>query len=322
MTVRYYHRDQTGAPTYSFGYTVDIGFTAFKAILKACLVNGYGAYPAAGWELIAEETNCIVFRNGTHSGYLGFSIQGENSSCRVFLLNSFTGIVSGVPTGAGRKTGTAAGETTPQRFNLLYMAARDTNHSWSIFADEKTFLLSVCNDNQAAVKDLYTNSLSGAFYAGEDTSGNFIAMGGANISTSSANPGIFDSRGMTVLKDPVTGLLVDTGSISVHCPALDWNLAYDGARRIPLLPEISLTRTVWAKLGGPVAGYLRGIAQHPAFPQAYPGYIGDALGVSGLTCRNANSTSAPLGDSNVYLLPAPTSAASCGRFHTNNPAFW
>ncbi|MDG9928254.1 MULTISPECIES: hypothetical protein [unclassified Pseudomonas] len=322
MTVRYYHRDQTGAPSYTIGTsTIAVGWAAFKAIVKACLVSGYGAYPAAGWELIAEETNCLVLRNGPHSGYIGFSVQGENQSMRIFLLNSFTGIVSGVPTGAGRKTGTATGETVPHRWNLLYGAAQNANHSWSIFADEKTFLLQMCNDNSGTVTSLTGTTQSNCLYAGEDTAGNFIAMGGQNASSPSSSTGPFDSNGMTVLKDPVTGLLVDTGSISVHCP-LDWNLSYELGRRLPLLPEINLTRTVWAKLGGPAAGYLRGIAQHPAFVRIYPGYIGEALGVPGLNSRNVNSTPIHLGDSNLYLLTAAGSGSSYGRFHTNNPAFW
>lgn len=322
MTVRYYHRDQTGAPAYTIGASVANGFAALKAILKACLVSGYGAYPAAGWELIAEEANCIVFRNGSHSGYLGLSVQGETQAARVFLLNSFTGIVSGVPTGAGKKTGVAAGETVPQRWGLLYLAAQTNNHSWSVLADEKTFLLHVASDAPTLATSLTSTTQSNCLYAGEDTAGNFISMGGTNTASGSLSSGGFSSAGMTVLKDPVTGLLVDTGSISVHCPGLDFTLAADPALRIPALPEISLTRTVWAKLGGPAAGYLRGIAQHPAFSRALAGYIGDALGAPGLTCRNVNSTTMPLGDSNLYLLTAAGTGANTSRLHTNNPAFW
>lgn len=71
---RIYHRDQAGAPELTYSTSAQDGFNAFKAILKACLVNGYGAVPAAGWELINEGTGFLVLRNGFQSGrHLGSS---------------------------------------------------------------------------------------------------------------------------------------------------------------------------------------------------------------------------------------------------------
>ena len=137
-----YHRDQAGAPALVYNTTsgANAHFTALKTILKACLVTGYGSQAAAGWALIAEGTNYIVLRNGTHSGYVCLSwVTG--GAVRVWLAETFTGMSGDVMTGAGLKTGTAANNATPQAIGASYVAYSDAATAWKLVADSKTFVI-------------------------------------------------------------------------------------------------------------------------------------------------------------------------------------
>lgn len=63
MTVTYYNYTDTGAPQLTGGNTSVRG--DLIAVLKACLVDGYGSKTAAGWTLPFEDAvnNIAVFRN-------------------------------------------------------------------------------------------------------------------------------------------------------------------------------------------------------------------------------------------------------------------
>lgn len=68
LPVTVYRSDDAGAPL------LDGRPSSFIAVLKACLVDGYGAKPALGWTVPFEDTATqkAVFRNSTTEGSGGF----------------------------------------------------------------------------------------------------------------------------------------------------------------------------------------------------------------------------------------------------------
>lgn len=61
MGVTVYRFDDAGAPTLS------AAAGALISVLDACLVNGYGAKPAAGWTKAFSDTNQAAYRQGAGS---------------------------------------------------------------------------------------------------------------------------------------------------------------------------------------------------------------------------------------------------------------
>ncbi|BBP81173.1 hypothetical protein PHLH8_08150 [Pseudomonas sp. Pc102] len=52
MTLRIYRSTDTGAPTR--GALTGLPVNMLRQILRACLVDGYGTQPSAGWSLVDE----------------------------------------------------------------------------------------------------------------------------------------------------------------------------------------------------------------------------------------------------------------------------
>ena len=99
-----YLSDDAALPALSFSPTVGLyRFTNFKLILKACLVNGYGAKAAAGWTLIDEGDLFIVLRNSTGK-YVTFVCYYQLSAsyinhycyCRIYLHATYSGMSGGM----------------------------------------------------------------------------------------------------------------------------------------------------------------------------------------------------------------------------------
>lgn len=316
---RVYHRDQAGAPSLTAGTTSGLGFAAFKEVLKACLIYGYGSQPAAGWELVFESTDRLALRNGTHTGYVGF----YHSADRIWLSVSetFTGFASSLISGDGVKSGTAASNATSHRLYPRYLVYGANAYAWSVIADAKTFVLNWQNGGsftsaiELITADSGTQSL--ALYVGEDSAGNFIAVGGENTTNSSSNVGYFDYQGFTPLRDPSTGLLVGSGALVVATPGLE--NAPPVNSKVSALAQAPLSRALWVA-GGVQGGYLRGVVLCPVIARLYPSHAAQSLGFSGaLTSRNAN-TSLALGDAYSYFV-SPGYYSST-RLITDNPEFW
>lgn len=331
---RVYHRDQPGAP--AFPYAQQAGnvaqFIYLKTILKACLVAGYQGAPAAGWSLEAEGDRFVVLRNGTKSGYVCLSWAG--GIVTVYLAATFTGMNGDVMTGDGLKSGVRSGLTGAQRLNLYYNLGYRDSASWRLIADEKTFLLGVHGQfTQTPVELTAAPNQSCGFelYVGEDSEGNFLSVGGASgsfsTSTSScfcADSGSGNSGGITVLRDPSTGLLVDTAAIDVSTPGYIFNLSVSGSSAessIVKLGEVSLSRFVWTGKGVP-GGNLRGVAGCPAlYLRSFASYAAQCLGRSTPMTTRQIAEPLDLGDGNLYFVRN-------GYYYTpfflvtDNPEFW
>lgn len=321
-----YHRDQAGAPvpTYNNSQAGAHNFAAFKLLLIACLVTGYGSKPAAGWELISEGANYLVLRNGTHSGYVCLSFTGSYTVV-VYLAETYAGVVSNVMTGDGLKTGTASNNAVPQRVNLMWLFGYSAFSTWFLVADAATFifvgggvnsLLEASNDANAYVWR--------SLYVGEDTAENFIAVGGFNLASDAAGAAnYFGSNGFTALKNPDTGLLVGAGSISPVIPSLDVASNQNSWRTTAILALdlVPLSPVSWGLSGSTYAGKLRGVIQSAPLVCVAPSKAVQSIGFSGpLTVRNLN-TPINLGDGNTYFMGVAYSASATFMV-TDNPVFW
>ena len=319
MTVRFYSSLDAGVPA----LTGDV-YSRVKQILLACLVNGYGSKPAAGWELISEGSNYLVLRNGTHSGYVCLSFT-DSYGVAIYLAETYTGVVSNVMTGDGLKTGVAANNATPHRLNLTHLTYSSAQSSWYLVADNATFMF-VGGGNNTLVE---ASNDVGAYqwkslYVGEDTAGHFIAVGGVNTASDALNNNnYFASYGFTALKDPDTGLLVSSGSISPVIPALDAPLSQNTWRTTSVLAldYVPLSPAGWGLNGSIVAGQLRGVVQCGPLICVTPSKAAQSIGFSGaLTVRNLN-TPINLGDGYSYFMGVAFSSSATFMV-TDNPVFW
>lgn len=322
-----YHRDQAGAP--GLAYTNNSNgiqqFTALKTILKACLVTGYGAQPAAGWELINEGVNFIVLRNGSHSGYICLTY--ASSSVEVYLAETYVGMSGDVMAGDGLISGTSAGSSPKHKLNITSVVSASVSSSWALIADAKTFILTNASYPNASNYSLTEADGSSAnshrtFYAGEDTGGAFIACGGKTTSYSSGSvESTFNASGFTALKNPLTGLLVAPGGLMVQTPGLrslaDWSYS-----TVPvLLEKVELAHLPWFG-DGAHSGYFRGLAMTPTLQEyPMPGYAAKALGASIMLTYRTGNTSIDLGDGYTYF-PRLTTYLLPFFLVTNNPEFW
>lgn len=179
-----------------------------KQVLKACLVDGYGDKPGAGWTMVHEHENGFSMSNGfgvinfvsntaMFGGDLGSNLigialaEGVNDTSNALLgaenIKS-GGVVSGIS-------------------NMHVLLSRPfqselQNLNWSVYATEKTAIL--------VYFSVYTNT-GCLFYFGEYDSylgeDNFIALGGGNLST--YNNAYSFAQGNTTLRNLSSGI-VDT----------------------------------------------------------------------------------------------------------------
>ncbi|NHN78442.1 hypothetical protein HA520_14340 [Azotobacter chroococcum] len=210
MPVRYYSSLDTGAPAQQGSRLIDY----VKAILKACLVDGYGSKPAAGWSMGHEHADGFSLFNGT--GYINFVANG--SQCyTAYIMESITDGSTALAGGVNRRSGSwydGSASAARQQFYTsgFYNLA---NPHWFVVADEKTCTF---------MWGVFTSGLdAGGSYAGAHHFGNYItdlgqedfcSMGGVNTSSTSSQTRMYGYSGM-VLRNPFTGL-VDQGTDAIY----------------------------------------------------------------------------------------------------------
>lgn len=327
-----YHRDQPGAPalTYSNAITGQAQYNAFKEILKAALVSGYGSTPPAGWELIYEADNTLILRTGTHSGYVCFRRENTLSVVTVWLALTFSGVdADGKIIGLGVRSGTAASSAAPQRFSVRALAAYSASTTWALVADAGSFVMSPSPSTNPSPLEV-TGNVGAAYepshtiYCGDDSAGDLICVGGTNIASISISASYtgFSGSGFTCLKYPETGLVVGDSSIVVSVPgAFSTNLpesVYDYPAGT-VLPEVNLAPLYW--LAGSAVRRLRGMAVESALVLTYNSHASQALGGPTLNTRTMN-TLLDLGDGHAYFVGRSYWRNAITAFLTTNPEFW
>ncbi len=327
---RLYHRDQPGAPALTYAAGQGTGhFEAFKTILKACLVSGFGAIPAAGWELISESANHIILRPGTKSGYVCFTRESSNVTLTVWLAATYTGVTSaGKIIGSGVRSGTDANSGVPQRITVRDLVSSEGATSWGMVADAGTFVMNLSGATSSTPLDLSANSSNQYManyivYCGDDSAGDLICVGGWNTTSTGAtgNYANFKSWGFTALKHPQTGLLVDTGAISVTMPGTTAGTSTADYSEFPkgvVLPEAVFSEILWQSSGA--VRRLRGVVVEPRLVSAYSSTASIALGGPEVTSR---TICVPFQlDGHGYMVGRVHSVVNIQPFLTDNPEFW
>lgn len=324
-------------------------FNNYKLILKACLVTGYGARLAAGWTLVDEGDQYLVLRNASgnyvtiSSGYYqNSSSLAYHGTFRVYLHATYTGInSSGVPQGQGVVSGTSGAATLPVYFgsDVFYWSA---NTRWAMLADERTFIFmqapftSVASNVTGASID--NSSGNGTLYVGDDLGGNHIAVGGNRAATppTSQLSLYFDRLAFTTLRNPVSGLLVDTAGINALLESsyesnnvytthiTNGQITYLATSPITVMSSIEMGLVRWVAAGQPQPG-LRGIRRDHLMARNYSNLtrrqIEGALTSSDYTGDTILNPT-PLVEGSLYL---PLIAHVGGRgayIVTDNPAYW
>ncbi|TXI34779.1 MAG: hypothetical protein E6Q69_03260 [Aquipseudomonas alcaligenes] len=347
---RVYSSKDAGLPAFYISPTASLQrFNNYKLILKACLVTGYGARLAAGWTLVDEGDQYLVLRNASgnyvtiSSGYYQNSSNlGYHGTFRVYLHATYTGInSSGVPQGQGVVSGTSGAATLPVYFgsDAFYWNA---NTRWVMLADDRTFIFiqapiyatasSVSGtqiDNQGGI---------GTLYVGDDLGGNHIAVGGFRGTTpNSAQLNLyFDRLAFTTLRNPVSGLLVDTTGINALLESAyesafvytshttNGQLTYLANSPISVMPSIEMGLVRWVAAGQPQPG-LRGIRRDHLMARNYSNLtrrqIEGALTGSDYTGDTILNLT-PLVEGSLYL-PLLAHVGGRGAFIvTDNPVCW
>ncbi|ASL26977.1 hypothetical protein [Azotobacter chroococcum] len=210
MTVRFYSSFDTGAPAQQGSRTIDY----VKAILKACLVNGYGSKPAAGWSIGHEHADGFSLFNGT--GYINLVANGAQTYT-AYIMEAITDGSTALAGGVNRRSGSwydGAATTARQQFYTSSFYTQ-TNPHWYVVADEKTCIF-MWGSFQSTLDG--SPSYCAAHYFGNYVTDlgqeDFCSMGGANTSSTSTGTRLFGYSGM-VLRNPYTGL-VDQGSDALY----------------------------------------------------------------------------------------------------------
>jgi len=200
MTVRIYYSTDSGAPVYS-------GSTgALIALLKACLVDGYGAKAAAGWTQPFTGTGLAAFRPAAGNRHYLWVDDTNATAARVRGFEEMTDISTGTgpfPTDAQLSGGC---------YNIKSNTASSAARGWVLAADEKRFWLvsaqaadtiagSVAAGLGMFFGDIHSAKAGDAFHtlliAGSGSTTSTAQLGALVAAMTSSVPGHYMARGYT-----------------------------------------------------------------------------------------------------------------------------
>jgi hypothetical protein len=143
MPWRIYKHDDTSAPV------LNGTRGSLIALLDACLVNGYGSQPAAGWSKPFTDTNRAAFRMGSGRLRAYLRVDEANSTlateARIQSFEGMTDIDSGTDPVA------SAGHLILKKS----AAADSSSRQWWLAADDRTFVLFTHYDASGVVSGTY-----------------------------------------------------------------------------------------------------------------------------------------------------------------------
>lgn len=217
MTIRAYHWDDPGAPelpNVSSQRLID----NLRLILKACLVDGYGDKPGAGWTLGHDLPDGFSLGNG--QGWINIVSEGSDVAVTVYIFEEITDFSTPLASGINMRSGRLADgylSSNLLRPRVNGFTTTYNNKRWLVVADERTATL-VFSGNDTSIDSNYT--WGSAFHFGEyitlDESPGFLAMcGNESTSYNGGTASCWRGTGTTVLRNPFTGL-VDQGANPAH----------------------------------------------------------------------------------------------------------
>jgi hypothetical protein len=205
MTVRIYSSLDTGAPSLANLSTTRM-VDNLKAILMACLVNGYNSKLAAGWTVGHEHADGFSLGNG--AGFLNIVLKASNS-VTLYIMEAITSGATALAGGTNRRSGPWCDGSSESGRQYLYadsFYAASANKQWCVVADEKTVTI-VFSAITTAV-DVGAGA-GGALHFGAYTTAlgveGFCCLGG-NASQYSGSSLLSRLYGMT-LRNPFNGLV-------------------------------------------------------------------------------------------------------------------
>lgn len=220
MTVRIYRSTDAGAPTR--GALNGLPVNMLRQVFRACLIDGYGSKPAAGWSIVDEGSAGFSFTNANGSGIINLWMPVAAAwyyPIAIYLAESFTGSTNGKITGDNLRSGPwYSGSSVTQR-HLIWpcygvLASELAYSHWTMIADENTAIFimnSRLESGTSRTSDLF-------LYMGEVDSSLpgpacFVVSGGSNSFTESDNINNFSTilfgafgMGYTALRNMNTGV--------------------------------------------------------------------------------------------------------------------
>lgn len=277
MTVRVYTSLDTGAPVLS-----GTQFARVRQILLACLVNGYGSKPAAGWTIGHDVANGFSLFNGF--GYINFVSGTSNWSHLAYIMEAITDASTALAGGVNRRSAgwyDGSASTERQGFFTGSTGLNSTqNPYWSVVADDKTCIFFFGGGATSADSvggscihyfGQYINS------AGLTGVAAFCSLWGSTSDTNStAYFYYYGNRASMALRNPYTGLVAQGdsarygASIAVHWRGVQGSNATNPVQIARLQPVRAALICFGQGLNGltnsqysSTVGYLRGLVSEP-----------------------------------------------------------
>ncbi|MFB8828340.1 hypothetical protein ACE0DR_01020 [Azotobacter sp. CWF10] len=280
MTITVYSSLDTGAPALP-----SVGGQRFidnlKLILKACLVDGYGSKPAAGWTVGHDHADGFSLGNGF--GFVNF-VSTASDAVAVYLMESITDGSSALAGGYNRRSGPwfdGQADAGRHYHRGAYFYSTYANKQWCVVADGRTAILLWYASSTVVDNDFYTGGL---LYVGEykQALGNagFCAIGGR---ASSNPPYFFDASDVsgTSLRNPFDGTVAQGSSPGYRAASICEGSSAALVNRTKLAPsQLRPVRVAMVGRGAGVSGsttvandaqcgLLRGLISEPSLSDVY-----------------------------------------------------
>ncbi|HLA33019.1 MAG TPA: hypothetical protein VJ047_18515 [Pseudomonas sp.] len=333
MTIRFYSSLDTGAPVLSGNF-----YDRLRTILMACLVEGYGSKPGAGWSVVHDVTNGFSLSNG--DGVINFVYQTVYD-VRVYIMESVTDGSTALAGGVNRRSAAwYDGSAVTERFNLYgaHLGVGSNPH-WVVVADDKSCIWA--GGGNTATADMATGTSFANYFGnyinalGLSGAAQFCCLGGNNSAGGSAQRlGYGDGRYGMALRNPFTGL-IEQGVDARYGASAPIHTRGGTSWFVTSVPLIKTTRLIPVRAGlmcygaglngttsppsQALAGYLRGLIVEPVLCGAL---LSQVLGFFSLPNEwqgRAQAINLPAGPSWVPVFPASNDA---GFFASLDPADW
>lgn len=323
MTVRVYTSLDTGAPVLTGSRLVD----RVKLILMACLVNGYGSKPAAGWTIGHQHADGFSLGNG--EGFINL-INSGSSAYIAYIMETVTDGSTALAAGVNRRSGVWSDGSPSGSLQYFYNPGflGSSNLHWLVVADSKTCILMLGAGSSTA--DLSGGNGAAHYfgnYLNQSGLGSFCSLGGYS---SSGGGALMNSTGM-MLRHPFTGV-VGQGSdarYAVGSPSY-YGSGYAVVRAQLVTGRVQGVRAGLVGYGAAVSGssvasstvfcgYLRGLVADPVLSFAAPSQVFPALGLSNTWQARVTPFTLPDGKQWVPLYPH---VSDLGFFVSLDEADW
>lgn len=229
MPLTVYTHFDAGAPTLS-GTTA---LSKMRDVLKACLVDGYGDKPAAGWTMPHNVSGGFSLSNG--DGVVSFTARATDQNyLDIYVMESITDASTKIPSGVNRRSGVwsdleNAGTSVRHYLNFSPSSTQGGlnynlhGHKWTVVADEKTCIAYLYGLNSSGQVHEFVGSSSNSvcLYIGKywPYSGalvgpeTFIVVGGdrqvtvigGGFNYANYHPSNTSPSNVSLLRNPLTG---------------------------------------------------------------------------------------------------------------------